>query len=408
MHCHGGGAGKPSTCSQTASYPRTIFKPAITNFVVNDISAVSAMLADLEADRALVAQIQARILELERSLADLRAEQTIFQRRLDSYRYPVLTLPNEITTKIFVHCLPIYPMLPPMVGVFSPTFLTQICRQWREVALATPSLWRTIGITFSAIDPTPKHNISRISDAASRSGSYPIWISLNEIPTSRVYPSGAHPCETLSTLIPHRARWEYLTVRLHESSEDVLRLMEGPIPLLRHLELFCGVGGAFQLPESPQLHSVVLTGSIASRVVLPWAQLTSLTLRRVDLTTCLAILQQTGRLVHCTLELPRMNHSEFIGMNSTLQCLESLTLRNTYINDAGIAAAFFAALAVPALHRLEFEERLFKPDRIHWLASFIAACNCKEIRITECVSPRFVSNDNLRAAFPSVPKFSFE
>ncbi|KAJ7641164.1 hypothetical protein FB45DRAFT_712335, partial [Roridomyces roridus] len=57
---------------------------------------------------------------------------------------PVLTLPNEITSEIFVHFLPPYPVCPPMTGLDSPTSLTHICRQWREIALATPKLWRAI------------------------------------------------------------------------------------------------------------------------------------------------------------------------------------------------------------------------------------------------------------------------
>ncbi|KAJ7106445.1 hypothetical protein C8R43DRAFT_906192, partial [Mycena crocata] len=57
---------------------------------------------------------------------------------------PVLTLPNEIVAEIFLHFLPDYPECPSPTGLFSPTILTHICRKWREIACATPSLWRAI------------------------------------------------------------------------------------------------------------------------------------------------------------------------------------------------------------------------------------------------------------------------
>ncbi|KAJ6577973.1 hypothetical protein B0H19DRAFT_1122031 [Mycena capillaripes] len=98
------------------------------------------MLAGLEADRVRVAQLEAQILHLERSLSELRIEQSLTQERLDSYTYPVLTLPNEIISEIFIHFLPTYPFCPPLTGVLSPTILTHIFRRLREIALGTPVL----------------------------------------------------------------------------------------------------------------------------------------------------------------------------------------------------------------------------------------------------------------------------
>ncbi|KAJ7932065.1 hypothetical protein B0H13DRAFT_809491, partial [Mycena leptocephala] len=99
------------------------------------------MLAHLEADRARITDLEAQILHLEHSLRALRIEKSQAQRRLDSYTYPVLTLPNEIVSEIFMRFLPTYPRFPPFTGILSPTILTQICRKWREIALGTPALW---------------------------------------------------------------------------------------------------------------------------------------------------------------------------------------------------------------------------------------------------------------------------
>ncbi|KAJ7720927.1 hypothetical protein B0H16DRAFT_1386558, partial [Mycena metata] len=93
------------------------------------------------ADRTRIAVIKAKILELERLLSSLNEEKDILQDRLDAYTYPVLTLPNEIVSEIFIHFLPVYPKTPPMIGRSSPNVLGQICRRWREIAFGTPALW---------------------------------------------------------------------------------------------------------------------------------------------------------------------------------------------------------------------------------------------------------------------------
>jgi hypothetical protein len=55
-----------------------------------------------------------------------------------------LTLPNEITSEIFIHFLPIYPLRPPLVGILSPTNLTQFVangERWRWPPLRSGGLW---------------------------------------------------------------------------------------------------------------------------------------------------------------------------------------------------------------------------------------------------------------------------
>ncbi|KAK6977951.1 hypothetical protein R3P38DRAFT_3470482 [Favolaschia claudopus] len=88
------------------------------------------MLDFLQANRVFVAENEAQILELEaqitalqRSIVQLRGAQRAAKQRLSSYKYPVLTLPNEILGEIFIHFLPPYPDPPPLVGNLSPICL---------------------------------------------------------------------------------------------------------------------------------------------------------------------------------------------------------------------------------------------------------------------------------------------
>ncbi|KAJ7659328.1 hypothetical protein DFH06DRAFT_1195491 [Mycena polygramma] len=90
------------------------------------------------ADRARFADIEAEIQKLKQSIRGLRSEQDLIRARLESHRYPVLTLPNELVSEIFIHFLPIYPSCPPLTGCLSPYTLLGICRKWREVSGCYP------------------------------------------------------------------------------------------------------------------------------------------------------------------------------------------------------------------------------------------------------------------------------
>ncbi|KAJ7797341.1 hypothetical protein B0H14DRAFT_3548551, partial [Mycena olivaceomarginata] len=85
--------------------------------------------------------LTAAISFLEPILDAVRTRLQDVQNQLDSIVYPVLTLPPEMTSEIFIHCLPSEPEI-----VFpddAPLLLTRVCRAWRQIAISTPALWAT-------------------------------------------------------------------------------------------------------------------------------------------------------------------------------------------------------------------------------------------------------------------------
>ncbi|KAJ7738984.1 hypothetical protein B0H16DRAFT_1729659 [Mycena metata] len=71
------------------------------------------MLDHLAVDRTRIAAIESQSLHLQHAMRTLRVEKDVAQKQLDSYHYPVLTLPNEITSEIFLHYPPAYPYFTP-------------------------------------------------------------------------------------------------------------------------------------------------------------------------------------------------------------------------------------------------------------------------------------------------------
>jgi hypothetical protein len=216
------------------------------------------MIDALAADRVRIADPESQILGLKRSLTTLRKERELAQKRLDSYTYPVSNVPNKIVVEIFIHFLPPYPLRPPFRGPLSPTVLTQICRKWREIALTCPTLWRAISLPSAYCDSPQVLEMSE--QWLSRSGCGPLSIEIDGL---------FSPSPELLA-ITHRARWEYLKLgsARHQSP---LGTLEGPIPLLRQLELNGHWGGSLITgDEAPLLRTLIIRDqSHLSSMVMP-------------------------------------------------------------------------------------------------------------------------------------------
>ncbi|KAJ7192826.1 hypothetical protein GGX14DRAFT_479570 [Mycena pura] len=353
------------------------------------------MLSTLAADRACKAELETQILALERSIAGtaLQLEKTAVQERLNYYKYPVLTLPTEIICEIFIRFIPIYPLCPPFFGPLSPTVLTHICRKWRDIALATSELWRAISLS-KIREPFDPRDIW-----LSASSRLPISISIRG-------ERGDRSCEVqlFAAVLPYHTRWEYLT--LHLRGTYILPAIEGEMPLLRHLNL-----DLEELDEVAVFHGVPLLRTAILKfgaiwgVILPWTQLTSLTLHGRPLETCVEILRRTPNLVHCTLDLAICGHESRIP-DVVLPYLESFRCTDEW--DNCYIPGCLMAIIVPSLRSLQISEYLIRPDPVDFLDAFISKSGCnlhwQELGI---LGQRDGHKDSYCKAFPSVRRIFF-
>ncbi|CAK5284957.1 unnamed protein product [Mycena citricolor] len=231
-------------------------------------------------DRSIsILQDQLRVLEAEK--ADLATQ-------LRRSTYPVETLPPEITAQIFVHYI---------AALKEPTIcpaLLGVCRTWRQAALGTPGLWTNI-VTPSQ-HPQPDVLLQRWVE---RTGPrIPLDLCLRLLTTRRTMELG------LAVLGAHASRWRRVSLRIHMPLTLSLTLGSGygSWEGLEELEVCTGPYGAAVpgpgtgLFLAPRLRRVRVDGYPATELVLPWTQITSLTLRMQSLAECLMVISQTRQL----------------------------------------------------------------------------------------------------------------
>ncbi|KAK7014267.1 F-box domain-containing protein [Favolaschia claudopus] len=353
----------------------------------------------LALDRALLVERETQILELkdkisaiQRSISELHAVKRSIQERIDSYTYPVLALPTEIITQIFLHYIPLYPQPPPLVGLRSPTTLTHICRKWRQIALATPRLWRALKLTPSYMLPSEEIVASIVA----------LWTERSACTTLSIFAN--HSPQVMPLLLPHRSRWEYLNLDFDNGSQIQTLHIDGPMPLLRSLTLavWDAVDTPLPLLEVPLLRTVVINDHGPPSLVLPWSQLTSLTLRTTHPDACLSILRAASQLVQCRLHL-WSQPTPLGGAAVVLPRLESLVLER----DSEVCREFFESLVAPALRRLEIPEAFLRPHVVETLNAFISksGCTLQSLQITKLAA--LLSYCSYTVAFSSIPQVSF-
>ncbi|KAJ7130356.1 hypothetical protein C8R44DRAFT_775411 [Mycena epipterygia] len=346
------------------------------------------------ADRARLADVEAQILKLENSLRLLRQEGDVLRDRL---AYPVLTLPNEIVSEIFLHFLPVYPKRPPMLGRLSPTTLCQICRIWRDIAMSTPTLWRAIALSLGS-EPR-EHQLRLLEAYLERSGSCLLSVKLT------FSPGGDGAGSFVQAIASHSARWEHLWL---SSPDFYLDDIKGPLPFLRSAKIdFWQIEDDSTLiptfHSAPLLHNVNLMKRYVDCYgpILPWSQLTAFTVDWILPRQCIEILNQVVNLVHCNVRIFDARSSEPQSLNIVLPRLESLVLSTA----SPPRWSFLDILTLPALRRLQVTEVLLRPDPVATLASLVSRSNCELQEL--CVFHACVPHHPYQKALPSVGSLRF-
>ncbi|KAJ7457215.1 hypothetical protein B0H11DRAFT_1925153 [Mycena galericulata] len=192
------------------------------------LSKTDAHLAYLDAE---ISRLWARVARLERERA-LLSEHRAQNKGIIS---PLRRMPPEVLCEIFAWTLP-HPQTAARRGptVYdSPWMLTQICSRWRAIAVATPSLWSLVAISYSfpqlpdVCDPSPPlHPVSLVKIQLERAQKLRVHFYGSE------YTDALPQIEMFALLSRYSARWENLSLGLTSHLVPLLPALRDQLPLL--------------------------------------------------------------------------------------------------------------------------------------------------------------------------------
>ncbi|KAJ7693891.1 hypothetical protein B0H17DRAFT_1199573 [Mycena rosella] len=296
--------------------------------------------------RAQATDLTSAISRQQHILDGLQTQLQNVQHQLDAIVYPVLTLPPEITSEIFVQCPPDRRMLDVVNPTEAPLLLTHVCSAWRNIAVSTPALWSTLEISATRIAPY----FSEIAKIwLQRSGQRPLSVRISG------YVSQIERLdEFLKAFGQHSGRMRTLKLTMHEESFEVMDGQRLAFPLLQFLNISTsGNPGRpnpvtiFHDDDVPALREVFMR-SPPSFFALPWKQLTKFTGERISAADCRKALRLMPNLVDCSFAV--LEDFEDVIPAISYPSIESFTL---FKKNLSYSAAILACLTLPGLQTLK-------------------------------------------------------
>ena len=371
-----------------------------SNYIATDSEAIEIRTL-LKRPTSRLEELSIRLQELDEQYTQIRNEQASLLLSITKHRALmslVRKLPIEIIQEIFIACLPTAHNAV-MSRWEPPILLTQICSSWRNIAHATPQLWKSIHIAA----PCTSNSMGRyageclnfpsaveqgrrseaVLEWITRSATFPLDISLGQWGNST--PHGFYD-KVINYLIQFSERWREVRFSApYQALIPVAALPTSKVPLLETLSLNCPPAHFSPLDrqyvwittgilKAPKLRDLWLRGvwlsqlnKDATRLPTNWSQLTDLTLqgtswgvssRSLSVPRAYKILSLCRNLITCQLEIGVMmgyNEEPLPTETISLPSLSRLSVRE----DGTRLSRLFTLLHLPSLNSLEFYTTLW-------------------------------------------------
>ncbi|KAF7367432.1 hypothetical protein MSAN_00805800 [Mycena sanguinolenta] len=279
------------------------------------------------------AAIDAEILRREQAIDRLRCEVAVLHRLSDQHKSiiaPIRRVPSELMAEIFLHLTTIEASSAndtsssSLANFFekndevrpvlhrAPLIFGEVSRQWRTIALSTPTLWNSIFITCT--NEKLRNYISLCDTWLKRSGSLPLSIRIHLAPSEAVPQHVTKDCQDLlRTILPYAQRWRLVDfVNVPDYSYHILHgCLPKSLPVLQALSvghtLPADASCMFwaELRNAPKLRFLHHHNVGEEWLTFPWSQLTHIDLGNCSEYDCLRILSAASAAVDCTFSVER-------------------------------------------------------------------------------------------------------
>ena len=379
--------------SSTMDSPSPFASRLDSNYVATD-SELLEIRSLLQLPTSRLEELTTQLRELEEKSTQIRKEQSALRLFISKHRALISLIrkiPTDILQEIFIACLPIAHNHV-MSRWEPPMLLTQICSSWRNVAHATPQLWKSIHIAvpynklrrytsehpnFSSTAVEHDRRSEAVVEWLTRSAAYPLDISLGHLEASTV--DGFY-YKIIDSLIRFSERWR--EVRLsgpYQALAPIASLPPSKVPLLETLSLNCSpIYPAVELDfqsvwitsgilKAPNLRDFSLwlahlNGDV-TRLPINWSQLTNIALEGsswgpsspLSSSTAYKLLSFCRNLITCRLEIG--NNTEFneLSFETTTVLISLPFLTRLSVREVNTSLSrLFSLLHLPSLNYIEF------------------------------------------------------
>ncbi|KAF9467509.1 hypothetical protein BDZ94DRAFT_1210590 [Collybia nuda] len=332
-------------------------------------------------------------IEKARALLDHLLEKHItIKRRINSHYSPILRLPAEILSEIFMDCYPVNNREQWISD--TPLLLGSICTVWRAAAWSISQLWSTISLTIhEGVYSTDKFILFR--DWLARACEQPLSLSV-EYSSLSISDSDSleHSTENQQivsdalNLITQRCKqWENVDLQMYQSLQALGHSFPEEFTHLKFLRLF---GEEYRADDIKVFHSAsqlrevhlhIFDSPATAALHFPQNPNMQLTLYGGTVHDCLHILRHRPNLVHFGIKnllLPRISTIFEPATAPFLQALEvaHVTMRNRHPSFETGAFKLLANLTAPALHSLKIVSKDDSWFEALELAEFISRSSC--------------------------------
>ncbi|KAJ7648060.1 hypothetical protein FB45DRAFT_1052427 [Roridomyces roridus] len=328
---------------------------------------------------------------LDAKLEELFAARSTLSRLLDLAKGvvhgPAMQLPNEIVAMVFGHCLvdkewDLEPITPEtwereakaevarvMGGGLRS--LSQVCQQWREVALGTAALWSTINLDLRCWSlPMETSGAYLLHEVMMDKLGLALQHTRYNLLTVNVHGVGQCRLEALATVAAHSHRWHSATITVDTSMLTTLAPIAGNLHFLQNVTIQ-GLSEAEDammetmeyFSAAPLLRRVGFCGPAEAVARVPLEQLEFLSHSGVTGEDLLHIFSQmqrvpTGCALHMELNFEgiaeelELDGLEFFPVISPIAELKLYSEEHDGPETEAVLDAMFSSLKLPQLQRL--------------------------------------------------------
>ncbi|KAF4612161.1 hypothetical protein D9613_004551 [Agrocybe pediades] len=201
-----------------------------------------------------------------------------------------------------------------------PTVLSQVCSQWRQVALAIPQIWTTVVLMW---DVSAEEEIDRVREWISHTRGFPLDMymvtSMDSLDRSDDWPcpfNSVHPSffPLLQAIASTSVQWRYFTAHAPYCVLEYLGQHMKHLGLLKEMNIRPVFSKYSPSPLwaycQPAPKSVQLIDCLPNKMNIQWSAVTTIKVAYMTTEQCLTLLSSASNLITCVFEDVRREKNE--------------------------------------------------------------------------------------------------